>query len=200
MPENIMIEQNQDIINYIINMLELPVSPALRNHMVNMISGIIVTEGNKTISSIYEKLTCNRDRSTGSGFLGEYNWSNEYVDHKRITHSLKEIHKNVKEGTVGFLIVDDSLSKKDKSTKNIEGLEFHNSHSDGNKPMWSHCVVTSHYKISEYSMPLNFKLYLREQFFGKKAKKLFKTKQQLAMQLIDEFLPVTEVTYLLIDE
>ncbi|MCR4435758.1 MAG: IS701 family transposase [Clostridiales bacterium] len=198
MPEIIMIEQNQDIINYI-NMLNLPISPALRNHMVNMISGIVTTEGNKTISAIYEKLTCNRDRSSGSRFLGEYNWSNEYVDHKRITHSLKEIRKNVKEGTVGFLIIDDSLSKKDKSTKNIEGLEYHNSYSDGNKPMWSHCVVTSHYKISDYSMPLNFKLYLREQFFGKKAKKLFKNKQQLAVQLIDEFLPVTEVTYLLID-
>ena len=197
MPE-IIIEQSQDIINYI-NMLNLPISPALQNHMVNMVSGIIATEGNKTVSAIYGKLTCNRDRSTGSRFLGEYSWSNDYVDHKRITHSLKEVRKNVKDGTVGFLIVDDSLSKKDKSTKSIEGLEYHNSHSDGNKAMWAHCIVTSHYKISDYSMPLNYKLYLREQFFDKKAKRFFKNKQQLAMQLIDEFLPVTEVTYLLID-
>lgn len=29
------------------------------------------------------------------------------------------------------------------------------------------------YKISEYSLPQNFKLYLRKQFFGNKAKKYF---------------------------
>ncbi len=99
---------------------------------------------------------------------------------------------------VGFLIIDDPLSKKDKSTKKIEGLDYHHSHSDG-KTMWSHCVVTSHYKISDYSLPQNFKLYLRKQFFGNKANKCFKNKQELAMQLIDEFTPVTQTRYLLVD-
>lgn len=196
MPE-IIIEQGKEIINYL-NMLNLPYSEALRNHMTHFVSGIITTEGNKTVSAIYNKLTCDRDRSCGSRFLGQYNWSNEYMDYKRITHSLDTARRNVDEDTAGFLIIDDSLSKKDKSTKKIEGLEYHHSHSDG-KTMWSHCVVTSHYKVSEYSLPINFKLYLREQFFGKKAKKLFRNKQQLAMQLIDEFMPVTEATYLLVD-
>jgi len=196
MPD-IIIEQSQEVINYI-NMLKLTISGALKNHMVHMISGIITTEGNKNISNVYSRLTCNRNRSSGSRFLGEYKWSNEYVDYKRINHSLKTVRENVPEGTVGFFIVDDTLSKKDNSTKKIEGLDYHHSHSDG-KTMWSHCVVTSHYKISEYSLPLNFKLYLRKQFFGQKAKKLFKNKQELAMQLIDEFTPVTETTYLLVD-
>jgi hypothetical protein len=196
MPE-IIIEQRQEIINYI-NMLNLPYSEALQNHMVHMVSGIITTEGNKNVSRIYSKHTCNRDRSSGSRFLGEYKWNNEYVDYKRINHSLNVVRSNVDEDTVGFLIIDDSLSKKDKSTKKIEGLDYHHSHSDG-KTMWSHCVVTSHYKISEYSLPIDYKLYLRKQFFGNKAKKYFKNKQELAMQLIDEFTPVTETTYLLVD-
>jgi hypothetical protein len=196
MPE-IIIEQGQGIINYI-NMLNLPYSEALQNHMVHMVSGIITTEGNKNVSRIYSRHTCNRDRSCGSRFLGEYKWNNEYVDYKRINHSLNVVRSNVDEGTVGFLIIDDSLSKKDKSTKKIEGLDYHHSHSDG-KTMWSHCVVTSHYKISDYSLPQNFKLYFRKQFFGNKAKKYFKNKQELAMQLIDDFVPVTETTYLLVD-
>ena len=179
-------------------MLDLPYSEALRNHIVHMVSGIISTEGNKNVSVIYSKHTCNRDRSCGSRFLGEYKWSNEYVDYKRINHSLNFVRNNVAEGAVGFLIIDDSLSKKDKSTKKIEGLDYHHSHSDG-KTMWSHCVVTSHYKISEYSLPLDYKLYLRKQFFGTKAKKLFRNKQQLAMQLMDEFIAATETTYLLVD-
>ncbi|GAE90684.1 hypothetical protein JCM21531_4317 [Acetivibrio straminisolvens JCM 21531] len=61
--------------------------------------------------------------------------------------------------------------------------------------MWSHCVVTSRYKISECSLPLNFKLYLRKQFFDKKVKKLFKNKQEQTMQPIDEFMPVAEIMY-----
>lgn len=62
----------------------------------------------------------------------------------------------------GFLIIDDTLSKKDIYTKHIEGLDFHNYHEDGNKPMWSHCVVTLQYTINDYSIPLNFKLYQRK--------------------------------------
>jgi len=108
MPE-IMIEQNQNIINYI-NMLNLPYSEALRNHMV--VSGIISTGGNKNVYRIYSKHTCNRDRSCGSRFLGKYKWNNEYVDYKRISHSLDVIRNSVDEDTVGFLIIDDSLSKK----------------------------------------------------------------------------------------
>ena len=78
------------------------------------------------------------------------------------------VRNNVAEGDVGFLAIDDSLSKKDKFTKKIEGLDYHHSHSDG-KTMCSHCAVTSHYKISDYSLPQNFKLYLRKKFFGNKA-------------------------------
>ena len=91
------------------------------------------------------------------------------------------------------------MSKKDKSTKSIEGLQFHNSHADGNRPMWSHCIATSHYKIADYSLPLSFKLYLRKDFFGNRAKRYFKNKQELAITLIDDFYPVNEITYLLID-
>jgi hypothetical protein len=196
MPE-IIIEQNQNISNYI-NMLQLPYSAALNNHIINMVSGIITAEGNKTVSSIYRKLTSNRDRSTGTRFLSEYKWNNEYVDYKRISHSVHTVRKNVNQSAVGFLIVDDSLSKKDNSTKKIEGLEYHHSHSDG-KTMWSHCIVSSHYKIADYSLPLNFKLYLRKQYFGSKAKRHFKNKHELAMQLVDEFVPASTTTYLLID-
>jgi hypothetical protein len=195
MPETI-IEQNQNISKYI-NTLELPYSSSIRNHMVNMVSGIITTEGNKNVSSIYRRLTCNRDRSCGSRFLSEYNWKHEYVDYQRISHSLHTVRRNVSDNTVGFLIIDDSLSKKDKSTKEIEGLDYHHSHSDG-KTMWSHCVVTSHYKVSKYSLPIGFKLYLRKQYFGK-ATRRFKSKHDLAMQLIDEFIPASKATYLLID-
>lgn len=81
------LNQNESIINYI-SKLNLPYSSAIKNHIVNLTSGIIVTEGNKTISSVYNKLTSNRHRSTGSRFLSSYSWNHEYVTEERIFHAI----------------------------------------------------------------------------------------------------------------
>ena len=191
------LNQNETIINYI-SELNLPYSSAIKNHMVNIVSGIIVTEGSKTISSVHNKITCNRDRSTGSRFLSSYSWNHEYVTQERIFHAISEISNTCEDSDVGFLIIDDTLTKKNTSTKKIEGLDFHNSHADGNKPKWSHCLVTSHYKINDYSIPLDFRQYHREES-SKKLSKKFLDKNELAMELINEFTPVTKNNYLLVD-
>lgn len=104
------LNQNETINNYIWE-LNLPYSSALKNHMVNLISGITVTEGSKNLSSIYSKLTCNRPRSTGSRFLGSYSWNHEYVPDKLIFHAISEISNTSKTDDIGFLIIDDTLSK-----------------------------------------------------------------------------------------
>ena len=191
------LNQNETIINYI-SELNLPYSSAIKNHMVNIVSGIIVTEGSKTIPSVHNKITCNRDRSTGSRFLSSYSWNHEYVTQERIFHAISEISNTCEDSDVGFLIIDDTLTKKNTSTKKIEGLDFHNSHADGNKPKWSHCLVTSHYKINDYSIPLDFRQYHRKES-SKKLSKKFLDKNELAMELINEFTPVTKNNYLLVD-
>ena len=191
------LNQNETIINYI-SELNLPYSSAIKNHMVNIVSGIIVTEGSKTILSVHNKITCNRDRSTGSRFLSSYSWNHEYVTQERIFHAISEISNTCEDSDVGFLIIDDTLTKKNTSTKKIEGLDFHNSHADGNKPKWSHCLVTSHYKINDYSIPLDFRQYHRKES-SKKLSKKFLDKNELAMELINEFTPVTKNNYLLVD-
>ena len=112
------LNQNEFISNYILE-LNLPYSSAIKNHMVNLISGIIVTEGNKTISLAYNKLTSNRHRSTGSRFLSSYSWNHEYVTEEGIFHAISEISNTCDDNDVGFLIIDDTLSKKNTSTKKI---------------------------------------------------------------------------------
>lgn len=72
------LKQNGSIKNYILE-LNLPYFPVLKNHMINLVSGITVTEDSKTSSSNYSKLTCDRYRSTGSMFLSSYLWNNEYI-------------------------------------------------------------------------------------------------------------------------
>lgn len=72
---------------------------------------------------------------------------------------MRTVHRSVSGNGIGFLIVDDTLRKKDKFTKGIEGLDYSHSHNDG-RVMWSHGVVASNYKVLEYSLPISFKLYL----------------------------------------
>ena len=58
------------------------------------------------------------------------------MDEKHIDYFLGHVRGSVSESSLGFLIIDDTLSKKDTFTNNIEGLDFHNSHADGNKPTY----------------------------------------------------------------
>ncbi len=43
------LNQNESINNYILE-LNLPYSSALKNHMINLVSGITVTKGSKNLS------------------------------------------------------------------------------------------------------------------------------------------------------
>jgi hypothetical protein len=58
--------------------------------------------------------------------------------------------------------VDDTCCKKDKTTKRMEGLDFHFTHEDG-KSKWAHCVVTSHLVTDGYSLAWDFR---SNQFYG----------------------------------
>ncbi len=49
--------------------------------MIHMVLDIITAEENKNVSGIYQRYTCNQDRSCGSRFRGEYTWNNEYVNY-----------------------------------------------------------------------------------------------------------------------
>ena len=70
MPD-IIIEQSKEVINYI-NMLNLPISRAWRT--IWLIWFHNNHRGNKNISNVYSRLTCNQNHSSGSRFLGEYKW------------------------------------------------------------------------------------------------------------------------------
>ena len=98
----------------------MPYFSALKNHMVNLASGIIVTEENKTISAAYSKLTSNRQRSTVPRFLSSYSWNHEYVTEDRIFHAVFQISNTCKDNDVGFLIIDDNLSKKILQLKKLK--------------------------------------------------------------------------------
>ncbi|MBU9721268.1 MULTISPECIES: IS701 family transposase [Bacillaceae] len=99
---------------------------------------------------------------------------------------------------ITFFIIDDSQCKKDRSTKKMEGLDNHFSHSDG-KAVWSHCVVTAHVVSDNHSFAWDFRSYFREEYCQNEDIP-FKSKNDLAIELINSY-PATEneQVYVLVD-
>ncbi|WP_053366279.1 transposase [Bacillus sp. FJAT-27245] len=97
-----------------------------------------------------------------------------------------------------FLIFDDTGCRKDISTRKMEGLDFHFSHTEG-KSVWSHCLVTSHIVAEGYSAAWDFRPYFWKGQCEKQGLP-FKSKADLAREMIEAF-PATEEeqVYVLMD-
>jgi len=99
---------------------------------------------------------------------------------------------------VGFFIIDDSVLEKAGRPKHIEGLGWHYSHSK-KRAIYGHCIVSSQYRYGNISFPCDFEMY-RTESEAKKSKIEFKTKIDIAKQLIENFKPFgNEKIYTLID-
>jgi len=59
--------------------------------------------------------------------------------------------------------MDDSGYHKNRSTKTMEALDFHFSHTEG-KSVWSHCLVTAHVVAEGYSFAWDFRPYFRKAY------------------------------------
>ena len=127
-------------------------------------------------------------------FIRDTKWGKDEV----ISHHRKYLKRTAKYADVGFLIIDDTMIEKRKMTKKMEGLIFHYSHSKG-RSVYGHCIVSSHYRVGNISFPNDFKLYLNKSA-AKKIKRPFKTKPEIACELIKTFEPFNkEKVYIITD-
>ena len=164
--------------------------------------GIILSEGRKTIAQIREHSGKGRDLSCMTRFLKESPWCANRVQRRRMDHLMATIRRARKKAgddrPVIFLIIDDSGCRKDTSTKRMESLDFHFSHTEG-KSVWSHCLVTAHVVAEGYSFAWDFRPYFRKTHCEEQGIP-FKSKNDLAMDMIEAF-PANgeEQVYVLMD-
>jgi len=113
-------------------------------------------------------------------FLTEYVWSPEELNDQRL-RVLQDDPKMRWHGK-GVIIIDDTLMKK--TGKKIPGAGKLYEHT-GNRFVHAQNIVTSHYADWRKHYPLSFRQYYKED--SKEAQRYgFKTKIQLAMELIDD--------------
>ncbi len=172
------------------------------HHMLTFIHGIILTDGKKTITQIRRSTHETRHLSSMTRFLNESPWCPNRATRRRIQFMMDKIKKiRSKQGDtrpIVFLIIDDTQSKKDISTRKMQGLDFHFSHSDG-KSVWSHCVVSAHIVSEGYSFAFDFRSYFRDSYCKENGLE-FKSKNDLAIELINQYeSPSEEQVYVLVD-
>lgn len=189
------------IVNFILA-LQLQISKPQMNHVLTFIHGIILTDGRINVAQIRRSTNENRDLSCMTRFLNDSPWCPNRVTRRRLQFVINQIKRTRSKAgdsrSIVFFIIDDTQCKKDRTTKRMEGLDNHFSHSEG-KTIWSHCVVTAHVVSENNSFAWDFRSYFRESYCQEEGI-LFKSKNDLAIELINTC-PVddNEQVYVLVD-
>jgi len=149
--------------------------PQLR-HFGEYVTGLMVCQ-NRTVQGINDNLFARCDQSALNHFLTDSPWSEEELDRKRhelVRDRLRELRLGG-----GTFIIDDTISHH--VGKHMEGAGWHHDTKEG-KPVWGHQLVTSHYVKRWLSLPLDFRIYIKEEQAGES----FKTKLEFARELVEQ--------------
>jgi SRSO17 transposase len=149
--------------------------PQLR-HFGEYVTGLMVCQ-NRTVQGINDNLFARCDQSALNHFLTDSPWSEEELDRKRhelVRDSLGELRLGG-----GTFIIDDTISHH--VGKHMEGAGWHHDTKEG-KPVWGHQLITSHYVKRWLSLPLDFRIYIKEEQAGES----FKTKLEFARELVEQ--------------
>lgn len=169
-----------------IDNLKLDMNKPKLNHLKNYVQGLI-TSPNKTIQGITNHLTNSPDQSNLNRALK--NMNKQKINQKR----LQKLSTNKKQGT---LELDDTTIEK--TGKHMQGANYHYDHSQGTT-VYSHKLVTSCYKDKQgTTWPLLTKPYLKKEI-AKQLNKTFKTKIEIAKQLIKQITSTINPKYLVMD-
>jgi hypothetical protein len=155
--------------------------PQFRNFSTYTL-GLVACEGKKNIDAINRCFMNAKDQSTLNRFLTASPWNLQRFEEKRL--QLARTHLPVKEGSTGFLIIDDTINRK--TGKHMENAGYHYDSAEG-KAVWGHDIVTTHY-VNEVEYPVRLNLYVKKETC-QKDQRVFKTKIQLAVEQIEAFTP-----------
>ena len=166
------------------------------NHFINLIAGLIGSEG-KQVSSISQSLVKGTNQSSINRFLNLSDWDPLQVKNRIL--EILDKDKRTATNNSGILIIDDSILEKTKGK--TEGIEKFYSVS-GRGFVWAHNKVSLHYSDPVKDYPLDFFFYLKEKSFQEdkiSSDFQFQTKIDLAIKLLEENAPKTNAQTLVFD-
>jgi SRSO17 transposase len=163
------------VVNFGLSAFRKVFSKPQLKHLGEYVTGLMVCE-NRTVQGINDSFFAHCDQSALNNFLTDSPWNGVKFDelrYKFVVSRLKELGLED-----GIVVVDDTISHH--VGKHMEGAGWHYDTKEG-KSMWGHQLVTTHYVRQWASIPLDFRIYIKEEQAGKN----FKTKLELAQELVE---------------
>src|SRR5712692_4892416 len=145
------------------------------------VTGLMISP-NRTVSAMNDLFYAHNDQSALNNFITDSTWSDDEFDRARyrvILDGLKR-RSNDCEGD-GILAMDDTLSHK--TGKHMEYVGYYFDHAEGKQTL-AHDVLTTHLIKGRLSIPLDFRIYVKEEQLEDKNE--FRDKNQMARELIEK--------------
>ena len=189
--------------------LQLSLSRPQRDHVCNVIAGLIVGQGRKTLSDLCRLQVEQPDPKAMADTFRESPWTAHLIRsplrHFLVRTALRLAQAVGAEHLV-FLSLDDSLTVKGQATRQLEGVDWHHDHTESRPghPKYKNGMVflLLRLHVGPFSFTVDMRLYLREKTVRQlnrgrpKAQRLkFRSKISLARSMLSEVAPLIPADY-----
>ncbi|MFH1179079.1 MAG: transposase [Candidatus Bathyarchaeota archaeon] len=116
-----LVPQSTDVMKQLLDEFKPVFNKPQHRNFSTYILGLIACEGKKNIKNINNAFTEHRDQSTLNRFITEPSWSLRRLEEKRLRLARERLQ--VKNGSTGTLIIDDTITRK--TGKHMEYTGYH---------------------------------------------------------------------------
>ncbi len=156
--------------------------PQMKN-FARYTSGLMISP-NRTVSAMNDLFYAHNDQSALNNFITDSTWSDDEFDRARYRVILDGLERRSNDcGGDGILAMDDTLSHK--TGKQMEYVGYYFDHAEGRQTL-AHDVLTTHLIKGRLSIPLDCRVYLKEEQLPEERKNEFRDKNQMARELIEK--------------
>jgi len=144
-------------------------------------------DGKKSVTSISKKVINSKDQSTLNRFFSTSGWNEKEINKIRL--KTLERNKDLKISSKGYFIIDDTLTEEFGEEMEWVGKYF--DHTDGKYKNWR-TILALAYAEWDNIYPIDVRIYYKIEEVWKLD---FKTKNELAIEMIFEHLPKNKENY-----
>jgi hypothetical protein len=149
--------------------LSLPLSGPQREHLLQLVDGILVCEGRKTLAALQRQFLDSTDPSNWADFLRISPWSTVEARAALRRHQVTRLLAQAQERRLPkilFVNLDDSLGKKGKHTTRIEPVDWFHDHNESTprRPRYhkAFCYLECTLRAGDLTATVDLRLYLRD--------------------------------------
>jgi hypothetical protein len=204
----IIIQHTPTLIAFILA-LQLSLSRPQRDHVLNVIAGLMVGQGRKTLSDVCRVHVEQPDPKSMADTFRESAWTANLIRsplRSFLVRTALRLAQAVGAEHLVFLSLDDSLTVKGQATRHLEGVDWHHDHTEsrpGHQVYKNGMVfLLLRLHVGPFSFTVDLRLYLREKTVRRlnrgrpKAQRLkFRSKISLARTMLHEIAPLIPADY-----